>query len=159
MAPATAFPTGMSNGWKTSKARPGRRCSTIGAAEQVAERLPPEHGQPSAPSVFRPVMQHVAALAPRREVSRRVVGRVVVSVRNRQHHPRCPDGRKHVVGSNRTTNLQAKGKAQKLKNQAPKTRKDVKEGVHRASKAVTYSTLVSLHCIQALMRYASLCRS
>ncbi len=46
-----------------------------------------------------PIVDHVAALAPSREVGRRVVSCVVVSVRGGQHHPRRPDGRKHVVGA------------------------------------------------------------
>lgn len=53
--------------------------------------------------MFRPIVEHVAALAPRREVGRRVVGCVVVSVRGGQHDTGSPDSRKHVVGADGKT--------------------------------------------------------
>ena len=46
--------------------------------------------------MLRPVVQHVAALAPGREVGRAVVGRVVISVAGCQDNPRRPHLAEHV---------------------------------------------------------------
>ena len=71
--------------------------STIRPAEQIAKRLPPEHREPPPPDVLRPVVDHVAALTPSREVGRRVVGGVVVPMGGGEHHPRRSDDCEHIV--------------------------------------------------------------
>lgn len=67
--------------------------------EQIPQRLPPEQSSPASPLMLRSIMVHVAALAERREVLGRVVGRVVIAVARRQDHARGAYGAKDVVGS------------------------------------------------------------
>ena len=82
----------------------GRRVlSAVGTAKQVTQGLPPEHGEPASSKVLRPIVEHVAALAPGREVGRRVVRGVVVPVCGGKHHPRRSNGREQLVGTNGET--------------------------------------------------------
>ncbi len=56
----------------------------IGAEKQITQSLPhPQRNPPSMPVLFA-VMEHMAALAKRFEVSKMVVGWVVVEMRGRQ---------------------------------------------------------------------------
>ena len=54
--------------------------SGVGAAEQIAERLPLKQRAPSSPLMLRTVVDQMASLAEGREVGVGVVGRVVISV-------------------------------------------------------------------------------
>lgn len=73
------------------RTRVPRRTSVrgIGPAKQVTERLAAKQGEPTPPLVLVPIVQHVTALAERREAGIRIVARVVIPVRGRQHDPRC----------------------------------------------------------------------
>jgi hypothetical protein len=61
----------------------GRSGSAVGAAEQVAERLPAEQRSPAPPLMLWPVVDHMAPLAEGREVGVRVVRGVVIPVGRR----------------------------------------------------------------------------
>ena len=58
--------------------------SDIAAAEQVTERLPPEHRPPPSALILRPIVDHVATLAEGREVAVSVVRGVVIPVSSGQ---------------------------------------------------------------------------
>ena len=63
------------------------------AREQIAQRTAPAQRHPDPPAVFRPVMQHMAALAERPDVAvpAPAVGRIVVQMCGRQHDLRRAD--------------------------------------------------------------------
>ncbi len=56
----------------------------IGAEKQITQSLPHPQRNPSSMPVLFAVMEHMAALAKRPEVSKVVVGWVVVEMRRRQ---------------------------------------------------------------------------
>src|SRR4051812_43118837 len=62
--------------------------SAVEAQEQVPDGLAPSQRQPAPALMLRSVVQHVAPLAERLQVSRPVLGRVVVEVSAGQDHPR-----------------------------------------------------------------------
>lgn len=70
--------------------------SSVGTAEQVAQRLPSEQCEPPPALMLGPIMDHVASLAPCREVGRGVVGRVVVPVGGGQENSRHARAAEHV---------------------------------------------------------------
>lgn len=57
---------------------------------QVAQRPVAKAIPPALPAMFRRVVQHVAPLAQRREVRRRIITRIVIEMRAGQHDPRHP---------------------------------------------------------------------
>ena len=57
----------------------------VRSAKEIAECLAPKQRQPAPSSMLGAVMDHVAALAERREVARSVVGGVVIAVGGGQH--------------------------------------------------------------------------
>src|SRR4051794_21118315 len=70
---------------------PARACSTgatVRAQEQVPDSLAPAQREPAPALMLRPVVQHVAPLAERLQISRPVLGRIVVEVSAGQHHSR-----------------------------------------------------------------------
>ena len=79
------------------------RVLDVRPTEQVARCFPLEQSPPPTPLMFRPVVDHVAALAKGREVGVRVVGRVVVAMSGGKDHPRRPHGLEHIVRPNRET--------------------------------------------------------
>ncbi|NGM37384.1 hypothetical protein G4G93_26305 [Methylobacterium sp. DB0501] len=72
---------------------PGHRVRSL---EQVAHSLSLEQGAPAPALMLVAVVQHMAALAERRQVGVLVVGGVVVAVGRRQHHLGDPDPSEQV---------------------------------------------------------------
>ncbi len=75
--------------------RPDRR-QPIEQSQKIAQRTPAIGVVPPAPAMLGRVVDHVAALAERGEIARRIVGRVVIEVRAGDIHPREPDDRGDV---------------------------------------------------------------
>lgn len=69
----------------------------VGPAEQVADRLPPEQRAPAPSLMLWPIVDHVAALAERREIGVRVVRGVVIPMDGSEDHP-GPAGPPEDVG-------------------------------------------------------------
>jgi hypothetical protein len=76
--------------------------SSVGTAEQVAERLPPEQRHPAPAPVLRPVVDHVTPLTEGREVRVCVIRGVVVAMGSGQNNP-GPAGTAEDVGPPRYT--------------------------------------------------------
>jgi hypothetical protein len=70
--------------------------SAIAAEEEVTKSLPTEEGEPASAAVFLTVMLEVAPLAERHQVTRAIVGWVVVAVSRCEHHARGPHMREGV---------------------------------------------------------------
>ena len=67
--------------------RAARLRASVGSGEQSAERAPAPEREPSAPQVFEPVVQQMAALAqgPDVAVPAATMARIMVEMRRRQH--------------------------------------------------------------------------
>jgi len=65
------------------------RLRAIKTQKQVSDCLPHSQRDPAPPAVLLTVLKHMATLAKGLQISRPVVGWIMVKVRSRQHYPGC----------------------------------------------------------------------
>lgn len=71
--------------------------------EQIPQRPHSKHIPPALPAMLGRIMDHVAALAKRAEVSGRAVARIMIEVRARQDDIGHPNAREHEASLHRDT--------------------------------------------------------
>jgi len=73
-------------------------------AKKIADRFARAQRHTPAPLMLRSVMQHMTPLAESREVGIRIVGRIVIAMRGRQHHSgHLHQSGGHVLGNGKGT--------------------------------------------------------
>ena len=71
--------------------------SDVGPSEQITEGFAPKQGEPAAPAMLGPVVDHVAALTEGGEVGVRVIAGVVVAMGGSQHDPGRTNAGEHII--------------------------------------------------------------